>query len=75
VNCDELVELVTAFLDGAMDVETEQRFMDHLSRCSGCDAYLAQFRRTISTLGELPEDSLSAEARNDLLAAFRGWQR
>ena len=36
---------------------------------------LEQIRRTIGALGCLPEESLSVEAREALLAAFRGWSR
>ncbi|MBB5915945.1 anti-sigma factor RsiW [Nocardia transvalensis] len=74
MNCDEFVELVTAFLDGALDAETEQRFIEHLTLCDGCDAYLEQFRRTIRSVGELPPDSISPVARDTLLAAFRDWR-
>ena len=31
LNCDELVELVTDHLDGALDEETERRVTDHLT--------------------------------------------
>jgi hypothetical protein len=40
-----------------------------------CGTYLEQFRKTIRALGRLPEESLSAEARDTLLNAFRGWSR
>jgi len=75
LNCDEFVELVTAFLDGALDADAESRFVDHLAVCDGCERYLDQFRQTISTLGELPPESLPDEARDTLLAAFRDWPR
>ncbi|WP_327138818.1 anti-sigma factor family protein [Nocardia sp. NBC_01327] len=75
MDCDEFVELVTLFLDGALDAATEQRFVDHLSLCDGCDAYLDQFRQTIQITGELPAESLSAPARDTLLSAFRSWRR
>jgi anti-sigma factor RsiW len=73
VNCDEFVELVTAYLEGALDLTTEQRFVAHLAECSGCDRYLDQIRRTIAELGRLPAESLAPEARDRLLDAFRGW--
>ncbi|GAB0103720.1 zf-HC2 domain-containing protein [Nocardia sp. JMUB6875] len=73
MNCDDFVELVTAFLDGALDEPTEQRFLEHLSLCDGCDTYLEQFRRTIQAVGELPPESLSGTARQQLLDAFRGF--
>jgi anti-sigma factor RsiW len=75
LNCDELVELVTSYLDGRLDRDTERRFSEHLALCDGCDRYLDQFRQTISVLGELPAGSLSAEARGQLLSAFRNWRR
>jgi anti-sigma factor RsiW len=73
VNCDEFVELVTAYLDGALAPETERRFVEHLAECDGCDRYLEQIRTTVGALGRLPEQSLDPEARDRLLAAFRDW--
>ena len=72
--CDEFVELVTAYLDGALDAATERRFAAHLGRCRGCERYLDQFRGTIAQLGALPPESLSDEARDRLLGAFRDWR-
>jgi len=74
LNCDEFVELVTAYLEGALDAETERRFVEHLAECDGCDRYLSQLRTTRDALGELPADSLSGQARDRLLAAFREWR-
>ena len=73
MTCQEFVELVTAFLDGTLDPDTEQRFIEHLALCPGCETYLDQFRQTINALGELPPESLSGEARDHLLAAFDDW--
>jgi anti-sigma factor RsiW len=73
VNCDEFVELVTAYLDGTLDQATEQRFVEHLAECEGCDRYLEQIRTTIRVLGRLPTQALAPQARDRLLAAFRGW--
>jgi anti-sigma factor RsiW len=73
MNCDEFVELVTAYLDGALDEATERRFVEHIAECDGCDRYLDQIRRTVSELGRLPADALEPEARDRLLAAFRDW--
>lgn len=73
MNCDEFVELVTAYLEGALSPETERRFVEHLAECDGCDRYLDQIRATVGALGHLPERSLAPEARDRLLAAFRDW--
>ena len=72
LNCDELVELVTGYLDGALDDETERRVADHLAGCDGCTTYVDQVRQTIATLGSSEADvELTAQARDALLAAFR----
>ena len=70
---DDFVELVTAYLDGALDPDTERRFAEHLAECDGCDRYLEQIRTTIDALGHLPAQRLAPEARDRLLSAFRGW--
>jgi anti-sigma factor RsiW len=73
VNCEEFVELVTAYLDGALDPDTEARFTEHLAACPGCDLYLDQIRHTVSELRNVPADSLAGHARDQLLTAFRNW--
>jgi anti-sigma factor RsiW len=75
MKCDELVELVTGYLDGTLDPETERRFVAHLGECDGCDRYLDQIRHTVHTLANLPAQSLPGQARDRLLAAFRDWHR
>jgi anti-sigma factor RsiW len=73
MDCDEFVELVTAYLDGALDPDTERRFVEHLAECDGCDRYLEQIRRTVTALGHLPAAGLPPQARDRLLSAFRTW--
>jgi anti-sigma factor RsiW len=76
MTCAEFVELVTAYLEGALDRDTEQRFIEHMALCEGCDRYLQQIRETVAQLGQLPsEETLSGEVRDQLLAAFRTWTR
>jgi Putative zinc-finger len=45
VTCAEFVELVTAYPEGALDRETEQRFVEHIAICDGCDRYFEQIRQ------------------------------
>ena len=74
MTCAELVELVTAYLEGTLSDEERRAFDEHLALCPGCDRYLHQFRTTIELLGELPEESLSPPARDRLLDAFAQWR-
>jgi anti-sigma factor RsiW len=72
LDCDEFVELVTAYLDGALSDADRQRVDEHLELCDGCSTYLAQIRRTVTVAGELPEpDGLPDAGRDRLLEAFR----
>jgi anti-sigma factor RsiW len=75
LDCNEFVELVTAFLDGALDAETEGRFVDHLAACDGCERYLDQVRQTTQAVGSLSPEALPDAARQALLDAFRNWKR
>jgi anti-sigma factor RsiW len=74
VNCDEFVELVTAYLDGQLAPAAERDFVGHLAECDGCDRYLDQIRHTVRTLGALPPESLTGDAGDRLLDAFRDWR-
>jgi anti-sigma factor RsiW len=75
LTCQELVELVTDYLDGALDAETADRFDRHLALCPGCDTYLNQMKETVSLLGEIPVETLSEEMQATLLDSFRDFPR
>lgn len=71
ITCQEVVELVTDYLEGELDAGTRAELEAHLALCPGCGAYLAQMRQTIDTLGHVPLETLSEQAQHDLVAAFR----
>ncbi len=75
LTCQELVEIVTAYLEGALSPSACARFESHLARCTACRIHLDQMRKTVALLGHLPEESISDEARDQLLDAFRDWKR
>ena len=75
LSCQELVELVTDYLEGALPDELHERFDAHIAHCFGCQRYLAQMRATIRATGTLTPESLSPDAESALLEAFRGWRR
>ncbi len=75
LTCQELVELVTDYLEGVLDVVERARFEEHLARCSGCCAYVEQLRLALRLTGTLTEATLSPKVRNDLLGVFRTWRQ
>ena len=74
IDCQDLVELVTAYVEGVLPPDVRVRFEDHLALCEGCATYVEQMRETIRLLGHLTEDTLSPESRERLLAALRGFR-
>jgi anti-sigma factor RsiW len=74
LSCQELVELVTDYLEGALSRSDRARFERHIKSCPHCTAYLEQMRGTLAVLGRLEEESLPPHARDELLAAFRDWR-
>lgn len=74
LTCQELVELVTAYLEGALPAGASARFEAHLAECEDCTAYLAQMRLTIQALGRLPVEAVSAAAMDELVSRFRDWR-
>jgi anti-sigma factor RsiW len=71
ITCQEIVELVTDYLEGKLDPPTTAEVEAHLKHCDGCDIYIEQMRATIRTLGTVPVATLSETAQNELLRAFR----
>jgi anti-sigma factor RsiW len=73
LSCQELVELVTAYLEGALPPPDRTRFEDHLATCSTCRLYVEQMRTTIRLAGRLTTETIAPEAERELLEAFRSW--
>jgi anti-sigma factor RsiW len=74
LNCQEMVELVTDYLEGRLEDAARQRFEEHVAECDACTLYVEQMRLTIRALGRIPPESISPEAQQELLAAFRDWR-
>jgi anti-sigma factor RsiW len=53
--CKEIVELITAYLDGALPDDLRTRVDQHLATCDGCQNVLAQWRTVIALAGRLTE--------------------
>ena len=71
--CQELVELVTAYLEGALDATDQARFEAHIAGCDACTMYVEQMRVTITALGRIPAESLSPALVHELGVAFADW--
>jgi len=75
-SCQEMIEVVTNYLEDALPPDEQQRFERHLSYCAGCNTYVEQIRETIRQTGMVPrEESLPTALREEIVARFRDWKR
>ncbi len=72
--CQQVVELVTDYLEGTLSRAARRRFEAHLAGCPHCTEYLAQMRETISLTGRLTPEDLTPRMREDLAEVYRRWQ-
>jgi anti-sigma factor RsiW len=74
LSCQELVELVTDYLEGALPEEEVARFERHIEPCENCKVYVEQMRTTIALTGRIESTGLDQESLAELLRAFRDWK-
>ena len=69
--CNELVELVTDYLENALPQSERSRIERHIATCDGCTRYMEQIRETITAAGRLTPNDVPAPVVDRLLAVFR----
>jgi anti-sigma factor RsiW len=72
--CQELVEVITDYLEGTLPKSDRARFDAHLATCPGCREYVEQMRGLIRLSGSLTAKSIEPATRDSLLRAFRRWR-
>jgi anti-sigma factor RsiW len=72
--CQEIVELITDYLDGALTRSQRKRFEAHLAGCEHCSEYLRQMRITIQLTGELRVADLTPAMRDEFAELYRRWR-
>jgi predicted anti-sigma-YlaC factor YlaD len=70
VTCQQFVELVTEYFEGALQAPTVSQVEEHLVMCDWCVTYVEQMRATIASLRELREER-PPEPPDSVLAALR----
>ena len=74
VTCQQFVELITDYFEGALGPATQSRVEEHLVMCDWCVAYADQMEATVGALAEL-DDREAAQPSEGLLAVLRERQR
>lgn len=75
LTCVEIVELLTDYLEGALEPARREAVETHLAGCTHCSLYLHQLRSAISAVGGLEQPALPEESRAALVEAFRTFSR
>lgn len=71
IRCVEVVEIVTHYLDGALDDRDCERVETHLAGCENCVVYVSQIRLTIELAGATNRsDPLALPANTAELASL-----
>ena len=73
--CQELVEVITDYLEGSLSVQDVLRLEAHLAGCPPCQTYVEQMRLTLRAVGHLSSEELAPQTRTKLVEAFRSWRR
>jgi anti-sigma factor RsiW len=71
ISCQEVVEVITDYLEGRLSPEDVAIFEAHLELCDGCRWYLDQMRITIAAVGRVEETDVPPGLRDTVLDAFR----
>ena len=75
MDCNELVELVTEYLEGTLGADERANFEKHLGLCGSCRNYLEQMRLTRLATGSLRGEDVPADALESFRSAFREWKK
>jgi len=73
-NCQQITELVTEYLEGAMSFTDRMMFQAHIAMCPSCKNYLRQMELTVESTGEISPEPIPDEVSRELMEAFRGWK-
>jgi predicted anti-sigma-YlaC factor YlaD len=70
VTCQQFVELVTEYFEGALQPRTLRHVEEHLVMCDWCVSYVEQMQATIASLRELSVEP-SPQPPDSVLAVLR----
>ena len=69
-RCEEIVELLGEYVEGALPAARAAEVEAHLRDCDGCTALLEQLRTTVALLEAVPPDVVADALADDVRAAL-----
>jgi anti-sigma factor RsiW len=73
-TCQELVEVVTDYLEGALTPAEAAQFEQHIALCAPCHDFVEQIRQTIAATGRLRREELAPAQQTRLVELFHNWR-
>jgi len=74
MTCQDLVQLVTDYLEATLSDADRARFEEHIELCPMCQAHLGRLRALIRELGELRERDIDPGVLVEMQTRFRHWR-
>lgn len=74
LDCQDVVEMVTDYLEDALLPNERMRLEEHLKECDGCDAYMTQINRVRLSLGKVDLNQVEPAVRARFIETFRSWK-
>jgi anti-sigma factor RsiW len=74
IVCQQAVELMSDYLDGALPRRQRRRLERHLANCDVCTEYLEQLQATIALTGSAAPEDLDPEVLDGLTELFRRYR-
>jgi hypothetical protein len=71
LSCQQVVELVTDYLESALLPGMRKRLEAHVAGCPSCENYLEQMQLTIDMLHHIARASVFPATKRELLRFFR----
>ncbi len=75
LQCRELVELITAYLEDALPAPTRAQFDAHIRNCPDCCTYVSDMVLLVQRIGDLREQWPQALDRARLRTLFHNWRK
>lgn len=75
LSCQEVVGLVTEYLENALLPEMQRQFEEHVVACPDCTKYVEQIRHTIGLLHQVVQEPISPLMKQKLLQMFHNWKK